>query len=231
MATVNIKNEILNLKEKMIFASEVYQRYFSNSIKEEAFFKAIERLYRSKQIEKVSKGIYCIPLKTCYGKLTISDEEIVNYFIANQKGMLVGGVLFNKLGLTTQVPKTIEIYSSLINKQTKTIGGVFIRNKNIDFNNQNCEMISSLEMLEHFNEIQDLNYKEFVKYIKNICSNYSDEVFDCVIKNINYKTCTISFLKNILDFYKVENRLSRYLSSFSKYKHPTMKQIYELAQI
>ena len=42
---------------------------------------------------------------------------------------------------------------------------------------------------------------------------------------------TISFLREILNYHKVENNLDEYLSSLSEYKHPKMEELYEAARI
>ena len=46
---------------------------------------------------------------------------------------------------------------------------------------------------------------------------------------MRYQKKTISFLRNILNHYGVENNLNKYLSALSEYKHPTMEEIYETA--
>ena len=86
-------------------------------------------------------------------------------------------------------------------------------------------MIHMLEVLQNFDRIQDLNSGCFIEYCKNFVSTYNDATFKVVNTQKKYQKRTISFLKNILDFYNVSNDLDRYLSTMSDYKHPTMEEI------
>ena len=86
-----------------------------------------------------------------------------------------------------------------------------------------------LEVLQNFEEIQDLNYASFVRFAKEFAETYHDETFATVIKEKRYQKRTISFLKEVLSYYGVSNNLSMYLSRLSEYKHPSMEEIYEAA--
>ncbi|MBQ1658480.1 MAG: hypothetical protein II059_01385, partial [Clostridia bacterium] len=42
----------------LIFASKLYREKFSKEISETAFAQILSRLYRNKEIERLSKGVY-----------------------------------------------------------------------------------------------------------------------------------------------------------------------------
>ena len=81
----------------------------------------------------------------------------------------------------------------------------------------------------NFNMIQDINYSEFIKYTEDFSKTYTDRTFEEVISNVSYKKSTISFLREILNYYKVDNDLDKHLSSLSNYKHPSVKEIYKMS--
>ena len=100
------------------------------------------------------------------------------------------------------------------------------------FTSQEAEikgMIHMLEVLQNFNEIQDLNYHQFISCCEKFAQEYDGKIFEQVIQKIRYQKRTISFLRDILNHYGVENSLNKYLSALSQYKHPTMEEIYEIA--
>lgn len=178
----------------------------------------------------MAKGIYCRPKITKYGTVLPSEREIIKLFTEKNKGTVVGYSLYNSLNLTTQIAKKHEVYSSSVEQQTKTIGNVFIKQYALEYSVKVTNTIHMLEVLQHYNEIQNLNTQQFINLCEKFKNQYSEEVFEYVIKHIRYSKRTISFLKNILDYYHIANSLDRYLSVFSKYNHPRMETIYEVAQ-
>lgn len=82
-----------------------------------------------------------------------------------------------------------------------------------------------LEVLQNFGEIQDLNYHQFITFCEKFAQEYDGKVFEQVLQKMRYQKKTISFLRNILNHYGVENNLNKYLSTLSEYKHPTTQAL------
>ena len=229
---VLIEKEILHYPvNELIYVSKLYQTKFAAAMSEHAYYKAVERLSTSNFVIKMAKGIYCRPKITKYGAVLPSEREIIKLFTEKNKGTVVGYSLYNSLNLTTQIAKKHEVYSSSVEQQTKTIGNVFIKQYALEYSERVTNTIHMMEVLQHYNEIQNLNTQHFINLCKKFKNQYSEEVFEYVIKHIRYSKRTISFLKNILDYYHISNSLGRYLSVFSEYNHPRMETIYEPAQI
>ena len=227
-----VRNELNKYnKNEIIFASKLYkEKLYDKNVTETSFYKILERMYKNKEIEKLSKGIYYFPRITKFGVVPISDEEIISIFTKNNEGMIVGYNLYNKLNLTTQISKKIIIYSSNVDNDIKNIRNIEIKNVNIKYSKEYIKIIEMLEVLQNFYEIEDLNYNAFYNYAKEFSTTYNEKFTNNVLKNINYKKSTISFLNNILNYFEVENNLDQYLSSLSKYKHILMEEIYELTR-
>ena len=217
-------------ENELFFASKVFNERLRGSVSETAFYKTLERMTKNKELIKVSKGVYSLPLKSKYGVVPISSEEIVKTFTENGSGTVIGYSLYNSLNITTQVPKTINVLSSTVEGHSKNIQNVFIEKVSICFSKEIERMIHALEVLEDFNNIEDINYSAFIAFIKEIAEEYDDKVFEDVITAIHYKKSTIAFLQEVLNYFKKENNLYLYLSSFSDYKHPKMEDIYEFTQ-
>ena len=197
---------------------------------EAAFMQAISRLAKNGKIERVSKGIYCIPQKTRFGTVLPSDHEIADLFISHGNGVLIGYGLYNSLGITTQVSKRILAYSSGIENQLKQIGNVTIQRCDLEYDDNTTAIIQMMELFYHYSEIQDLDHSAFLKCIENLAEKYDEEKFKEIQKNINYPKRAIAFLRQVLSYYNIPNNLGRYLSALSNYRIPKMEELYAAAQ-
>lgn len=213
----------------MIIASKLYNQNFSALMSEVAFSKTISRLCTEGYIVRISKGIYCVPKITKYGKILPTDLEIANAYVMNNKGMIVGYTLYNSLCISTQIPKTINIYSSCIEERFKKIGNVIIIKKDLEYTRETTNIITALELLSNYNNIQNINRNVYVKTIFELIKSYKDCLFNKVIDVISYPKWVIAFYKSILDYSNIANNLDCYLSSFSKYNIPKIEDLYDFA--
>lgn len=227
-----IKNTLSNFEEnELIFASKLYKTKLYNQVSEAAFYKTLERMCKSGELVKIAKGTYHLPKVSKYGIVPPSEKEIISAFTKNGTGTIVGYSLYNALDLTTQVAKSIEVMSSTLENLTKTIRNVVVHQVQIDYTENVKNMIHSLEVLQNYYNIQDINNLSFIKFTKKIADWYDEEIFKNVISAINYKKSTIAFLREILNFYDIKNNLNIYLCSLSEYKYPRMEEIYETTRV
>ena len=218
-------------ENELIFASKLYNEKLKNYVSEDSFYQTLGRLCKSGELSRIAKGTYYRPKTSKYGIVPPSEKEIISAFTESNSGTVIGYALYNSLKLTTQLPKKVEVLSSRMEQQTKNISNVLLQYCDLVYTPNIENMIHMLEVLQNFDRIQDLNTNYFIEYCKNFVSTYNDATFKIVNAQKKYQKRTISFLKNILDFYNVSNDLNRYLSTVSEYKHPTMEEIYETAQL
>ena len=227
-----VREKILTYKEnEIIMASKFYRKELACQVTEEAFYKTLERMCKENELVKIAKGTYHLPKISKYGIVPPSDEEMVSSFTKNNTGIIIGYSLYNELGLTTQVPKSVLVMSNALDGITKNIRNIEIKRVNIDFSKEIKNMIRGLDVLQNFNIIQDLNYSAFIKFTEQFALSFKENIFEKVNDAIKYKKSTISFLYEILKYYGVNNDLGNHLSSLSEYKHPKMEEIYEAARI
>lgn len=231
-SNIIVKNALGKFKEnELIIASKLYKEELSNQITESAYYKTLQRMCEAGELVKIAKGTYHLPKIGKYGIVPPSEKEIIAAFIENKTGSVVGYSLYNELNLTTQISKTVNVLSSALDGFSKSIRNIVIHHVPLEFSPKIESMIQGLEVLQNFNTIQDINYSAFIKYSKTLAQAYEEKAFEEVISKINYKKSTISFLKEILNYYNVKNNLSEYLSALSEYKHPKMEDLYETARI
>lgn len=227
-----IRNALTHYSEnELIFASKLYREHLSEHMTEAAYYKMLERMSNCGEIGKVAKGIYYVPNISKYGVVPPSDRQIVDAFTKNETGMVVGYSMYNSLNLTTQVSKTVNVLSSALDGFSKTIRNVSVKQVQLEYSDKVKSMISGLEVLQNFYEIQDIDYVAFIDFSKKIAAEYQNEIFEIVISKTSYKKSTIAFLREILRYYEVANNLEKHLSSLSTYKHPRMEELYEIARV
>ena len=212
---------------ELILASKLYREKLDGTVSEAAFYKTLERMCKAGELSKAAKGTYYLKKTGAFGTVPLSEQEIVSAFTESGTGTVIGYALYNRLGLTTQISKRIEVLSSALEAQTKTIQNVSIEYCNLVFTKENSDMVHALEVLQNYEEIQDINSAMMLEYSKEIAGSYVQPVFDEVISKRKYAKSTIAFLREILNYYGRENSLNRHLSSLSNYKHPKMEELIE----
>ena len=218
-------------ENELIIASKLYKEELSNQITEAAYYKTLQRMCEAGELVKIAKGTYHLPKLGKYGIVPPSEKEIITAFTENKTGSVVGYSLYNELNLTTQISKTVNVLSSALDGFSKSIRNIVIHHVPLEFSPKIENMIQGLEVLQNFNTIQDINYSAFIKYSQTLSQAFEEKTFEEVISKTNYKKSTISFLKEILNYYNVKNNLNKYLSALSEYRHPKMEELYETARI
>ena len=218
-------------ENELIFASKLYREKLYDRISEQAYYKTLGRMCESGELVRIAKGTYHRPKISRYGIVPPSEKEIVSALTDYNMGTVIGYTLYNNLNLTTQISKTVDVLSSALDGFSKSLRNVVVHKVDVEYTEEVNNMIHGLEVLQNYYRIQDMNYSNFIAFTKEFALSYNSEAFKVVIENINYKKSTISFLREILNYYDVKNNLDMYLSALSDYKHPRMEDIYEAAQI
>lgn len=232
MVKNTIKSAIGSIPEnKLIFASKLYEEQFSNQTAEGTYYQTLSRMCEAGTLCRVGKGVYYRPRKGKYGVLPLPQSEIISAFTGEGSGAVVGYAMYYEHKLTTQIPKSIEVLSSKVGQPTRSIGNVTLLFCGLSFTPEVISALYMLEVLQNYEKIQELDSWQFLRFCESFASQYSEEALQQVILARKYKKRTLSFLKNVLEYYGVPNHLAKYLSSMSEYNHPTMEAIYEAARV
>lgn len=136
--------------------------------------KALERLVKSGELERVATGIYVRPVMDDYiGKVLPSIEEIALAIVKRDRATVVptGSYAMYKLGLTTQVPLNIIFYSDTsarkINIGKQTITFKKASSKNLAFIGEISTLV--IQVLRTIGK--DQATEEAVKQIKKVLKN------------------------------------------------------------
>jgi len=106
-----------------------YQQLPSYAQSPSAVVKAVNRLVAENRLSRFSKGKFYVPKKGFLGKAKPSDTEMLRsmlYKDGRLRGYVTGLSLYNQLGLTTQMPRTITL---AINgaRQKKELGTIRVK--------------------------------------------------------------------------------------------------------
>lgn len=212
-------------ENKLLEARTLYNQSFS-TIPEMTYYKTLERMCKKGFLVHLTKGLYYRPKNTRFGTVPISEKDIVDHYIKDNQGIVVGYRLYNQKGLTTQISKRVEILSSAVPGKKKNIHNVYVMNINISLTPKTIPIIETLEILQNYKSIEDINNTALAAYMKEFAIEYSDEATVYVLKNRKYKKSTIAFLESFLNHFQVKNSLNQFLSSLSSYNIPDMKEFY-----
>ncbi|MDR2396014.1 MAG: DUF6088 family protein [Endomicrobium sp.] len=119
------------------------------------------RMMRNGQLVRKGRGIYCKPKQTIWGTSCLGNDEIIKIKYlqdanGNIQGYITGCKLFNRLGLTTQVPRNTEIVTNVCKGKNKRLTeyGVIIKHPKIEVDTNNYLYQQLLDVIENKENIQ-----------------------------------------------------------------------------
>lgn len=128
-------------------------------IPEATLYRHLRSAVASSRLTKPRKGVYYIPTKTRFGPSTISDTKILEKKYLTDGGEVYGYVtglaLENQLGISNQVPGTLEIVTNRESTRSRRIepyGGyreITLRRPRIPVTAENVEALQLLDILTY----------------------------------------------------------------------------------
>lgn len=139
--------------------------------------KSIGKLCDEGKLLRFEKGVYYIPTETALGKSKMDPRKVIIRKYIRHEDEIIGyfsGVTFmNMLGISTQMPNTMEIYTN--NEQARVrevpVGSqkVILRRSRATINRENVSTMSFLELMNCTNSefYDDEKHKKIAGYIKD----------------------------------------------------------------
>lgn len=231
--TQNIQKIISKLAEGTTF------KYEQLEVKPQEFVaaaKAIERLIAKGLIKRVSTGVFYKPRKTVFGELKPNEDELLKPYLfekGKRVAYITGTTLYNRLGLTTQIPKTIKI--ACRNKRITVSRGNLKATpvkSYVDVMDNNFYLLELLDALKDFKQIPDLDKSSAIKILSKRLKDLNPTETRLIIKcSLAYPPRVRGFLGALLENIKTLsdltvlkkslNPLSKYEYGFEKTQLPT----------
>ncbi|MCU7940042.1 MAG: hypothetical protein KZQ64_01965 [gamma proteobacterium symbiont of Bathyaustriella thionipta] len=142
-----------------------------------AVIKAIGRMVSDKKLERFSKGKFYVPKKGFLGLRKPSDGELIRsmlYKNGRLRGYVTGLSLYNKLGLTTQIPRTITVACNG-GRQEKEFGTIRIKTvvTRIPIEEKDVKLLQYLDVLKDIKKILDSDVNLSLKIMSGYISKLS----------------------------------------------------------
>lgn len=186
--------------------------------------KAIERLITEKKINRISTGVFYKPRKTVLGELKPGEEDLLRPYLfigKNRIAYITGTALYNRMGLTSQVPQDIKVASKAKEIRTR-IGNINVRRVKsyIDVTSMNYHLLEILDALKDFKQIPDLDRKAAIKLLMaTITSLKNKELLKFLQYAAEYPPRTRAFLGALLETLNMDlDHLKQSLNPLTDYK-------------
>jgi len=120
----------------------------------------LNRLKNEGIIKAKYKGVYYKPVITIFGEMGLDQTKLMQLKYlkdrnGNVKGYIVGAKLFNRIGLTTQVPNVTDIVTNecKYHKQYDEKLRTYITKPKIEITNENYRYLQFIDILENKDNI------------------------------------------------------------------------------
>ncbi len=139
--------------------------------------KALERLQKTGSIRKIAKGVFYKPEQSIFGELQPNyQEQLRPYLYANgtRTAYITGVWLYNRLGLTTQVPYRIKIasYQKRISLDRGMLKASAVKSY-AEVTEENYEVLGLLDAFKDIKNIPDCSAKQALFRLKTIVRELS----------------------------------------------------------
>jgi len=207
--TEKIERKINRMQKGTTFK---YQQLGIDQAEYSAAAKAIERLIKKGILKRVSTGVFYKPKQSAFGDLRPREEELIKPHLfqdGKRIAYVTGGSLYNRMGLTTQVPKNIKV-ASKVKRVTTKIGKTQVKSVKsyVDVTNENYYLLEILDALKDFKTIPDLDKKSAITLLKNKISKLTENDLSKIVRYaLKYPPRAKALLGAILEFSKKKNSI------------------------
>lgn len=171
-----------------------------------AYFKALSRLVQSGKLVRLEKGKYYKPKTTRFGTIRPSESEILKALTKkNGKtiGYLTGNALYNRWGLTTQVPGILTI-ARRTRLPEKELSGYKIKFavRPFAFKESDIPMMQILDALTDIQKIPDTSPEKILPILLEKIRNLQPLQLSGMMKlALEYPPSTRALLGALLEIY------------------------------
>lgn len=229
MTTKKIEKAISGFREGEVFN---YEQLNLVPGEYRAAVKALGRMTKAGIVKRASTGRYYKPNKSVFGELRPGEEELLKSYLfrkGKRIAYVTGEALYNKMGLSTQVPKNIKVASRDKRVITK-VGSIAVKpvKSYVDVTDDNYFILEILDAMKDFKEIPDLNRITALKRLKQkIKELQEDDVRKLINLSLKYpprvRALTGALLASLEIDSKLTETLIKSLNPLSSYNYGIKK--------
>ena len=170
--------------------------------------KALSRLVDKGVIKRARKGYYYKPKVSVFGEQKPREDALLSLYLFDknkQVAYITGTRLYNRLGLTTQVPNSIRIAS--LDKQVKgKVGNTIVKpaKSYVKVTADNIKYLEILDVIKDLNTIPDLEKSDGIVYLKKVLYDFDNlEIKKLVTYGAAYPPKVRALLGALLEALKI----------------------------
>ncbi len=171
--------------------------------------KALSRLVDKGVIKRARKGYYYKPKITVFGEQKPREDVLLSLYLFEkneQVAYITGTKLYNRLGLTTQVPSSIRVAS--LDKQVKgKAGNIIIKpaKSYVKVTADNVKYLELLDVIKDLNTIPDLQKSDGIVYLKKVIYNFeTTEIKKLITYGVAYPPKVRALLGALLEAMNID---------------------------
>jgi predicted transcriptional regulator of viral defense system len=171
--------------------------------------KALSRLVDKGVIKRARKGYYYKPKVSVFGEQKPREDVLLSLYLFEknkQVAYITGTRLYNRLGLTTQVPSSIRVAS--LDRQVKgKVGNVVIKpaKSYVKVTTDTIKYLELLDVIKDLNTIPDLQKSDGLVYLKKTIYNFETiELKKLITYGVAYPPKVRALLGAILEAMNVD---------------------------
>lgn len=135
----------------------------------DAVVRTVSRLAKAKRIKRLEKGRYYVPKQGVLGEMKLTDTELLRDVLFRngvRRGYITGAALYNRLGLSTQIPKTVTVAIEG-SRQLKDYGTLRIKSvpSRAPIKQPDVPLLELLDVLQDAKHIPDANPDDVLNVI------------------------------------------------------------------
>ena len=224
-AAEQVRNIIMDIPQNQIIAASDLKRNMLSDVTDACFYKTLERMTQQGSLVHLTKGLYYRPMLENNSLIPMKEETIVDYYISDSAGTMIGEGLYVERGISRGLEKRMVFISNRLTEAKKHVASIEVHGTDMQLDDSTIASIQMLELLQNYNKVSDVDKYKFVDVLHDFAEEYSDEATAYVLRNRKYKKSTIAFLARILDWYGISHSLREHLSTLSNYKIPCIDEL------
>lgn len=140
---------------------------------------ALSRMVKTGILKRARNGKYYKPSNSPFGDLNPGEEELLRTYLyrnGRRIAYITGPALYNRLGLTTQVPKTIQV-ASREKRITTSAGNLKVKpvKSYEEVSDHNYQVLGLLDAMKDFRDIPDRSTESALIRLRQLVKNLSDD--------------------------------------------------------
>ena len=196
--------------------------------------KALSRLVDKGVIKRARKGYYYKPKVSVFGEQKPREDVLLSLYLFEknkQVAYVTGTRLYNRLGLTTQVPNSVRIAS--LDRQVKgKVGNTIVKpaKSYVKVTADNIKYLEILDVIKDLNSIPDLEKNDGIVFLKNILTGFDTiEIKKLVTYGAAYPPKVRALLGALLEALRIDfstyNVLKKSMNPSSSFEYGINSQL------